>query len=128
MKERFIIQGMQHPSATSLFFIDKGIPTHTTIFPFHLLCLHFFCFYISFSCLLSPSLMLSFPLTRSDEEDVDSSASLGRQRQRQIHNGRLCMFVCLSGTHPSGLFKPLLERHGVRGVNGKLKQMCLCCA
>lgn len=123
-RRRVIIQ--LDPAATFLFLVDKDILTHTIIFPTHFLYLRFFCLYISFSFLPPPSLSLSLLMSCNNEESVGSSASLGRQRERQIHNGRLCMFVCLSGAHPCSLFKPLLERRGASGVNGELKQMCLC--
>ena len=54
-----------------------------------------------------------------------SSASWEKQREQQIHNGHLSMFVCLAHTLAAHL------SHFWNGVelevNGKLKKMCLCC-
>lgn len=37
--------------------------------------------------------------------------------------------LCLCGIRPCGSFRPLLEKHGCREVNGKLKQNApACCA
>lgn len=88
------------PADTFLFLIDKDILTHTI-----------------FSACLSKELSPAFSLPPSNclslcraTMSVGSSVSLGRQREQQINDGHLCMFVCLSGAHPCGLFKPLLER------------------
>lgn len=78
--------------ATLLFFMDKGIFILLSSFPLKFLCLHF-----------------SSPMSCSDDKRVGFSASPGRQRERRIHNRRLCAFVFFVWRAPRSLFKPLLE-------------------
>lgn len=106
-----IIQGRLGPAATFLFLVDKGTLTHTIIFPSRFLYLGFFFFvFISLflACLLPPSRCPC--LCHATMKRVwGPQPPWGAIEERQIRNGRLCMFVCLCGNHPCGLFKPLLE-------------------
>lgn len=104
-----IIQGRLGPAATFLFLVDKGKLAHTIIFPSHFLYLFFFIFISVFLvCLLPPSCCPC--LCHGTMRRVWApQPPWGAAEERQICNGRLCMFVCLCGNHPCGSFKPLLE-------------------
>lgn len=110
-RRRVIVQGILHPTAMSLFPTDKDVLTQTIMFPLSYLCLP-----ESLYLFLEPLLVFLCIMQRWAPQPPRGAAENGRYIM-----GRLCMFVCLSGTHPRGLFKPLLERHAACGVNGELK-------
>lgn len=106
-RREVIIQGRLGPAATFLFLVDKGKLTHHL--SFSLFVPLFFVFISVFrACLLPPSCCPC--LCHGTMRRVWApQPPWGAIEERQIRNGRLCMFVCLCGNHPCGSFKPLLE-------------------
>lgn len=125
-KRWVVVRGRLDPTATFLFLVDKGALAHTVIFSPSL-----FALCISFSLFSVFHLPLPvFCLCHATKRRVWApQPPRGATLECQILVIHLRKCACLCGTRPCGSFKPLLEKHGCREVNGKLKQNApACCA